>query len=111
MCVTAPNVPLPMDFSAPEKSGRTILVMERHRPEEAAATAKVALPPPPQNTRFTSTREAATILPANLQSHHAAGKILSDAEVIRLLQGAWRLNDGEDLVDITFNDICTFSSC
>ena len=108
MCVANPALPVPTEFSAPKGSGRTMMVLEPKRPGD---DAKFDVAPTPTKTRLTSTESVRT---ANQNSavpeQTPAGRIISDAEVIRMLVGTWRLNDGEGLIDITINSNNTFSS-
>ena len=117
ICVARPNASVPTEFSASKRSGRTLMVMEPHQVEQGD-TAKISLPAPPRLTKTTSSQTATVktnqtappkaAVPSTSAS--VAARILSDADVVGMMIGTWRLNDGEGLVDITINADKTFST-
>ena len=115
ICVAGPRTSVPTEFSAPERSGRTLMVMEPHQVDQGDI-AKISLPPPPRITKTTSSQTATVKTNPPLKttvpdpSASVAGRILSDADVVRMMIGTWQLNDGEGLVDITINANKTFSA-
>jgi len=122
ICVGAPNATPPTEFSAPEQSGRTLMVMQTRQEGQGQlnqpSPTTLSLPAPPTVARSvpspTSTLNTAQTIPPQppvpSPSPNVAARVLSDADVTRMLVGVWRLNDGEGVVDLSFSSNNSFSS-
>jgi hypothetical protein len=96
VCVSDPALAArPQEFSARQGSQRMMMVLEREE-QKPASEPLADLPAPP-----TQTAKAPS---------SAAGKIVTDDQVVSMLMGTWRLNDGMGLLDVTFNADRTYRS-
>lgn len=121
ICVSHPPAGVPVDFSAPAGSSRTMMVLVPYN-ESEAETLKIALGPPPSVERTADTYSAFPAVPnavpartspptpVPVPNQSAAGRILTDNEVKSMMLGNWRMNDGAGLIDVTFDARGVFRS-
>ncbi|MEM9658612.1 MAG: TIGR03067 domain-containing protein [Planctomycetota bacterium] len=119
VCMSNPlKSPQPKEFSAREDSNRMMMVLERPS-ASPNSSQKVQLPPPPRQYSSkppTPVPPAASAAPSpappaqTSPPNSVAARVLTDDEVIGLLIGTWRVNDGQGILDVTFNLDRTFRS-
>jgi uncharacterized protein (TIGR03067 family) len=93
VCLSDTGDKAPTEFSAKEGSGRALLVMQ---PAKGAAPTATAKPKPAPEKPKPEETPAATVL--------------TDAEVSKLLQGAWKYDDSVGALYVMFRSNGTFST-
>jgi uncharacterized protein (TIGR03067 family) len=93
LCLADPaEAERPAEFSSKEGSQRMLMVLERRASEAKPAAVTTARPEPPQEAPGTT------------------GKVLTDAEVTRMLAGTWKYRDDVGALYVTFGADGTCSS-
>lgn len=111
MCITDPAVAQrPTDFSSRSESKRMMMTLERSgEPEEGQGetgtfVSKPVLPSPP------AARPVPSAQPAPPQPSAATARVLTDAEVLVMLRGTWKFNDGQGVLNVTMKPDGTYFS-
>jgi uncharacterized protein (TIGR03067 family) len=114
MCITDPAVAQrPTDFSSRSESKRMMMTLERSsEPKEGQGetgtfVSKPVLPPPPAAKPAPSAQPAP---PATPQPSAATARVLTDAEVLVMLRGTWKFNDGQGVLNVTMKPDGTYFS-
>lgn len=134
ICITNEANQVPTEFSAPAKSNRILIVMERFEPGISSipgmnvklpARKPVQIPtqpkPAPAPVQAASVQIPAQPAPVPVAVPQqprpqvvivdsAAGRVLTDAEVRAMAVGTWRINDTEGSIDIVFDAAGTFQT-
>lgn len=134
ICITNEANQVPTEFSAPAKSSRTLIVMERFEPGIATIPGMnvklpkrepIAIPteprPAPVPAQAVSARvptqpapQPAVIVqqpaPPIVIESSVAGRVLTDAQVRSMTVGTWRINDTEGSIDLVFSANGTFQT-
>ncbi|MEO1991628.1 MAG: TIGR03067 domain-containing protein [Pirellulales bacterium] len=118
LCLSRDASALPTDFSAPKGSSRLLVVLSSYAPDGKATagrtTAIAQQPPvnanPPDMTAWKASNPPPQPAPQVVPAGGVTSKILTDAEVSKMLIGTWRENDSEGSVDLVYNGDGTFQT-
>ena len=123
MCISDPSVaPRPTDLSARTGSKRMLMTLERTSESSEwqgvnqTVESKPNLPPPPASTPKppatppTNPPISQPAPPAAKPSVDVTARVLTDAEVLVMLRGTWKFNDGQGVLNVTLKPDGTYFS-
>jgi uncharacterized protein (TIGR03067 family) len=124
MCITDPAVaPRPTDFSSRTGSKRMLMTLERDsgategQGETGSFVSRpvlpappVARPAPPAPPATPAAPAAVPPPPAPAQPSAATARVLTDAEVLVMLRGTWKFDDGQGVLNVIMKPDGTYFS-